>query len=171
MNPYAVAFYILAVFTVGATALAVTASRAVYAAVYLMISLLGTALLYALLGGPLLAALQVILYAGAVVVFILFIVMTTAGNREDGEGRTRLTRWLPEVLVGGLFLVFSALFLWAPTTHRQPLAAATASPAELGRFLFSQHWLAVEIASFLLFVALVGALYLGRPEEPGEGQP
>ena len=161
VNPYAVAFYVLAAFTVGATALAVTARNAVHAAVYLMVSFLGTALLYYLLGAPLVAALQVILYAGAVVVFILFMVMTTRG---DPESREEPRRWLPAVLIGGLFLGLAALFLWAPAVSRENLAAATASPAELGRFLFREYWLGVEIASFLLFVGLAGALYLGRPE-------
>jgi NADH:ubiquinone oxidoreductase subunit 6 (subunit J) len=42
-----------------------------------------------------------------------------------------------------------------------------ASPLAFGRFLFARYWFAVEIASYLLFVALVGALYLGRPERTG----
>jgi NADH-quinone oxidoreductase subunit J len=170
VNPYAVAFYFLAAFTVGATALAVTARNAVHAAVYLMISFLGTALLYYLLGAPLLAALQVILYAGAVVVFILFMVMTMAGGREAGEQRGR---WLPAVLIGCLFLGLAALFLWAPAASRTELTAATSTPRELGAFVLREHWLALEIASFLLFAGLVGALYLGRPEDRRrkEGEP
>jgi len=169
MSPYAVAFYLLAVFTVGATALAVRSRTAVHAAVWLMVSFLGTALLYYLLGGPVLAALQVILYAGAVVVFILFMVMTTRGEGDEEEPRRRAW-WVPAI-IGVAFLILACLFIWAPAASHRPLAAAVATPGELGRFLFQEYWLAVEIASFLLFAALVGALYLGRPHGPGQEGP
>ena len=61
-----------------------------------------------------------------------------------------------------------AYLLLEPGGHR-PLPLVTASPLAFGRFLFQKYWFGVEIASFLLFVALVGALYLGRSDGKPEG--
>ncbi len=75
MNLYAGIFYLLGAVILGATALAVTRRNVMHAIVYLVLSFFGTALLFYLLGAPFLAALEVIIYAGAIMVLFLFIVM------------------------------------------------------------------------------------------------
>jgi NADH-quinone oxidoreductase subunit J len=168
MNPYAFLFYLLGAIILGATALAVTRRNVMHAVVYLVISFLATALLFYLLGAPLLAALEVIIYAGAIMVLFLFIVMMLAMGKSPETTGSYLKQWLPALAMGALCLAVTVLVLGGAGA-RTPLAAAMASPLAFGHFLFQRYWFSVEIASYLLFVALVGAWYLGRRESrPGE---
>jgi NADH:ubiquinone oxidoreductase subunit 6 (subunit J) len=74
----------------------------------------------------------------------------------------RLRQWAPALALGAICLLVMAGFLFLTAGDPKPLPLVTASPLAFGRFLFQKYWLGVEVASFLLFVALVGALYLGR---------
>jgi NADH-quinone oxidoreductase subunit J len=163
MNWYAFFFYLLGAIILAATALAVTRRNVMHAVVYLVISFLATALLFYLLGAPLLAALEVIIYAGAIMVLFLFIVMMLEMGKFPETPWSYLKQWLPALVMGALSLTVTVLLLLGVGT-RAPLPAAMASPLAFGRFLFQRYWFAVEIASYLLFVALVGAWYLGRRE-------
>lgn len=166
-------FYLLALVIVGSTAMAVTRKNLVHAIVYLIQSFFATALLFYLLGAPLLAALEVIIYAGAIMVLFLFIVMTLiAGTTETSHSPGQ---WAFPVVLGLVSLAAAGLLLFAAPAVNTGLAPAFAPPAVFGQYLFSHYWLAVEIVSFLLFVALVGALFLGRyknaPAAPTEVKP
>ncbi len=162
MSFYTVIFYILAILTAIATLLAITQRNAVHAVIYLIISFFGTALLFYLLGAPFLAVLEVIIYAGAIMVLFLFIVMTIQILPSGLRWAAALKQWLPAIILGGIAFGLAAAMVVADPGSLIHLRPATAGPAELGRFLFQQYWFPVEIASFLLLVALVGALYLGR---------
>lgn len=110
------------------------------------------------------AALEVIIYAGAIMVLFLFIVMMLEIRPAEQPLGSYLRQWLPAVVLGALSLAVLVLIIFESGADLSlPLAAA--SPREFGRFLFQKYWFAVEIVSFLLLVALVGALYLGRREE------
>jgi len=164
MNLYAGTFYLLAAVTLGSTALAVTRRNVMHAIIYLVLSFFGTALLFFLLGAPFLAALEVIIYAGAIMVLFLFIVMMLEIRPAEQPLGSYLRQWLPAVVLGALSLAVLVLIIFESGADLSlPLAAA--SPREFGRFLFQKYWFSVEIVSFLLLVALVGALYLGRREE------
>lgn len=164
MNLYAGTFYLLAAVTLGSTALAVTRRNVMHAIIYLVLSFFGTALLFFLLGAPFLAALEVIIYAGAIMVLFLFIVMMLEIRPAEQPLGLYLRQWLPAVVLGALSLAALVLIIFESGGDLSlPLAAA--SPREFGRFLFQKYWFSVEIVSFLLLVALVGALYLGRREE------
>ncbi len=167
MRLYALIFYTLAAIIVVATALAITRRNVMHAVVYLVISFLGTALLFYLLGAPLLAALEVIVYAGAIMVLFLFIVMMLEIGPSPQSPRRYFLQWLPALGLGTVCLVITGLLLLVKPGAGAVLPAAMASPLAFGRFLFERYWFAVEIASYLLFVALVGALYLGRSERTG----
>jgi NADH-quinone oxidoreductase subunit J len=164
MNLYAGTFYLLAAVTLGSTALAVTRRNVMHAIIYLVLSFFGTALLFFLLGAPFLAAMEVIIYAGAIMVLFLFIVMMLEIRPAEQPLGSYLRQWLPAAVLGALSLAALVLIIFESGGGLSlPLAAA--SPLEFGRFLFQKYWFAVEIVSFLLLVALVGALYLGRREE------
>jgi NADH-quinone oxidoreductase subunit J len=164
-------FYLLAIVVVLATVLAITRRELVHAIVYLIISFLGTALLFYLLGAPLLAALEVIIYAGAIMVLFLFIVMTVIMEREEKSKRGFLHQWLPAVLMAVISFYAAGILIFEVPANRMPLQPGVAKPVIFGRFLFQNYWFAVEVASFLLLIALVGALYLGRQErETGKVQ-
>ena len=76
MSLYGILFYLLAILLIVSTAMAVSRTRLVHAVVYLVVSFLSTALLFYLLGAPFIAALEVIIYAGAIMVMFLFMIMT-----------------------------------------------------------------------------------------------
>jgi NADH-quinone oxidoreductase subunit J len=170
MTLYGVIFYLLAVLLIASTAMAVSRTRLVHAVVYLVISFFATALLFYLLGAPFIAALEVIVYAGAIMVMFLFMIMTLRMEERERQGKraTSFRPWVPAVVLGGVALVLLAALLWVGPGHGLPLKPAMASPPEFGAFIFREFWFPVEVASFLLFVALVGALYLGREKRNGK---
>ena len=164
MTFYSGIFYLLSAITGAATFMAITRRQAVHAVVYLIISFFGTALLFYLLGAPFLAVLEVIIYAGAIMVLFLFIIMTIQIRPSVQTWRAALKQWLPAIILGGIAFSLAAAMVVADPAGQMQLKPAMAGPAEFGRFLFRQYWFPVEIASFLLLIALVGALYLGRRE-------
>jgi NADH-quinone oxidoreductase subunit J len=169
MTLYTAIFYLLALLILAATALAITRRHPVHAVVYLIVAFLGTALLFYLLGAALLAAFEVVIYAGAIMVLFIFIIMMLQLEASKGPQRALWLRWAYGSLLGLIsFVMAVALIHWSGVT-RTGLKTAMAEPREFGEFLFQNHWLGVEIASFLLLVALVGALYLGRREGRSAG--
>jgi NADH-quinone oxidoreductase subunit J len=162
---YAAIFYVLAIVILVATLLAITRRNTVHAVVYLILSFLGAALLFYLLGAPFLAVLEAIIYAGGIMVLFLFIVMMI-GTGPSAK-KINLSHWLPMVILGMISFFIAAILLFSVPLTQETLTAATAVPVEFGRFLFEHYWFPVEVVSFLLLIALVGALYLGRQEMKG----
>jgi NADH-quinone oxidoreductase subunit J len=161
MTSYALLFYIIAALILTATGLAVTRRNLVHAVVYLVISFFGTAMLFYLLGAPLLAALEVIVYAGAIMILFLFIIMMMKIEGLE-EKVLPLRQWIPAT---GLCMAYLAVVILATVAGpggQEPLKTAVAVPRVFGEYLFRNHWLAIEIASLLLLIALVGVLHLGR---------
>jgi NADH-quinone oxidoreductase subunit J len=168
MNLNAFIFYLLAAILLVSTLLAITRRQAIHAVVYLIISFIATAFIFYLLGAPFLALLEVIVYAGAIMVLFLFIVMMLRLKTADPGWRAALAQWSPAIVLGGITFILAGWMVSVEPGGRSPLKALTASPLELGRFLFQKYWFIVEVASFLLLIALVGALYLGRQEKGPE---
>jgi NADH-quinone oxidoreductase subunit J len=172
MTPLSLLFYLLAALIVGSTLLAVTRRNLVHTVAYLVVSFFGTAMLFFLLGAPFLAMLEVIIYAGAIMILFLFILMMI---RTETVPAARLSR--KNVLTFGipaaLFLSVCALVVLQDPGSRAVLESARATPQAFGREVFRVHWLSVEIISLLLLVVLVGALHLGgaspRDVPPREG--
>lgn len=156
-------FYPLAAIIFGATVLAVSCRLAEHAALWFIISLAGLAMLFFLLGAPLLAAFEVILYAGAIMMLLLFVIMMLQ-SKNHAHGLYHLSFWtvpaFPCLLCGMALLLL--LTRWPQASAILPAAILT--PLQFGKILFTQYWLAVELVSLLLFVALVGALYFGSKE-------
>ncbi len=159
MTLYGILFYLLAAIIALTTGLALTRRDPLHAVLWLILSFFGSALLFYLLGAPLLAALEVIVYAGAVMILFLFIVMML----KTDSSRARRLSALPLLPLG--LLALTGLLLGVRLLHGEGgglLPLATLTPKELGLYLFRHHALAVEIVSLLLLVALVGALLLDR---------
>jgi NADH-quinone oxidoreductase subunit J len=165
MNLYAAIFYLLAAILLVSTAVAITRRDAIHAVVYLMISFIATGLIFYLLGAPFLALLEIIIYAGAIMVLFLFIVMMLRLTPSRRTGRAALSQWAPAMVLGGISLILAAVVISAAPAASPVLKGLTAGPRDLARFLFQKYWFPVEIASFLLLIALVGALFLGRQEK------
>ena len=165
MNLYAFIFYLLSLIILFSTAVAITQRDAIHAVVYLMISFIATGLIFYLLGAPFLALLEIIVYAGAIMVLFLFIVMMLGLTPSRRTWRAALFQWAPAMILGGLSLILAAVMISADPATSPALKTLTAGPKEVSQFLFQKYWFPVEIASFLLLIALVGALYLGRQEK------
>ncbi len=164
MNLFSFFFYVLAAIVLASTAIAITRRHVLHAVVYLIISFIGTGLIFYLLGAPFLALLEIIVYAGAIMVLFLFIVMMLSLTPRKANWKEGATQWAPALILGGVSLVIAGIMIFADPASQNPLPSLAAKPVELGRFLFQKYWFAVEIASFLLLAALVGALYLGRQD-------
>jgi NADH-quinone oxidoreductase subunit J len=161
MTLYGAVFYLLGIIILGASVLAITRRNMVHAVICLIVSFLGTALLFFLLGAPFLAALEVIIYAGAIMVLFLFVIMTLKMETSKELGPS-IGRWGPAVLLGTAFLILIILVVTRDPISRVALETSVAEPAAFGRFVFENYWLAVEIISLLLLVALVAVIHLGR---------
>lgn len=166
MTLYAIIFYILAAVILVTTGIAITRRNLVHAVVYLVFSFFGSAMLFYLFGAPLLAVLEVIIYAGAIMILFLFIIMMIRVEASE-ERLFPLRQWLPIALVGVVYLIIGAVIVSSALGSQVTLRIALTRPKAFGEYLFQRHWLAIEIVSLLLLVVLVAALYLGRknPEE------
>jgi len=162
-----VTFYVSAIVAVLATALAITRPNAVHALLYLIVSLLAVALVLYTLGAPFVAALEVIIYAGAIMVLFVFVIMMLnlgAQAAEQERAWMRPATWLGPALLA-LILVAEVLALLASASGEAIGEAAVARPIEpkqVGLALYGPYLLGVELASMLLLAGLMGASHLGR---------
>jgi NADH-quinone oxidoreductase subunit J len=168
-------FVIAADVAVVATVLAVTARVTLHALLFLAVSLLGTAVVFYTLGAPFAAALQVIVYAGAIVVLILFAAMLLSPAGDMPAERERAGwQWLAAFLLAAVLLAEIVVIL---VLGDSPGRGTRSVPShQVGEALFSTYALAVELASTLLLVALIGVRHLAArieegasEDEPGEG--
>jgi NADH-quinone oxidoreductase subunit J len=156
-------FYLSAAVAVLATVMVIISVNAVHALLYLIVSLLSVALIFFTVGAPFAAALEVIVYAGAIMVLFVFVIMML--NLGPQAARTE-RRWLnlgswwgPGLLT---FVLLAELVYLLALKSDHPVAAAGVGPKEVGITLFGPYLLGVELASFLLLAGLVGAYHLGR---------
>jgi NADH-quinone oxidoreductase subunit J len=161
MTFYTVCFYLLAVVIIAATLLAITRRHPVHAVVYLILSFLGSAMLFYLLGAPFLAALEVIIYAGAIMVLFLFVIMMLKAEVVR-EAQLAWRKWIPAMSLSLIYLVLALLLVFTDPRTRVSLQPAMVSPRALGRFVFERYWLSVEMISLLLLIGLMAAIQLGR---------
>jgi len=164
------AFYLAGAIAVMATWMVITRLNAVHALLYLIVSLLAVAMIFLLLGAPFAAALEILLYAGAIMVLFVFVIMMlNLGPQTAAQERA----WLgPGVWAGpaGLALVLVVEFVYVFVTgdFGQSVGRVVVAPKEVAAELFGPYVLGVELASFLLLAGLVGAYHLGRrPQREG----
>jgi NADH-quinone oxidoreductase subunit J len=162
-------FYLSASVAVAATLLAVTRASAMHALLYLLVSLLSVAVIFFVLGAPFVAALEVIIYAGAIMVLFVFAVMllNLRGPAEPWEiAWLRPQVWAgPAALAGVLLAELGYLVLFSGSRLS---AAVVIGPKEVGAGLFGPYLLGVELASLVLLAGLVAAFHLGRRRPPTE---
>jgi len=152
-----VPFVVLAVAAVGGAVMMVLVRNVVHAAFWLLEIMMAVAGLFMLLSAGFLALIQVMVYAGAVSVLVLFTVMLTLRRREDAERPLDLS-WSAGLIALGVFAAVSAAVAsFVPPAVSAP--SVTPGVAEFGAALFTQRALPFEIASVVLLVALVGAVW------------
>ncbi len=153
-----------------ASAVGMLISRnAVYAALFLVLNFASVAVLYVTLGAPFIAMAQVTVYAGAIMILFLFVIMLLGAEMLQDESSNIKTR----VLAGILAVVFLGELTWLVVFQAgMPQAVLTmpasdfGSPTQIGLTLFSNYLLPFEITSFILLVAIIGAIVLTKTENP-----
>ena len=133
------------------------------------ISLIGVmgslAVLYLLLGAEFIAAIQVIIYAGAIMVLFVFVIMLLNAGEEERTRRSLLARYLgPPLLAVFLVLTAYVVYLQFASAPNVEFGAFIGSPQSIGRALFRDYLLPFEVTSVLILVAIVGAVVLARKE-------
>jgi NADH-quinone oxidoreductase subunit J len=155
-------FYIASAVALFATVFALTRSNAAHALIYLIISLLAVAVIFFLLGAPFAAALEVVIYAGAIMVLFVFVIMMlNLGEEGDQRERQRLNPavWIVPAILSAILLIEMIIGI---NSLQAPETGALIGAKQVGLTLFGPYVLAVEIASMLLLAGLVGAYHVGR---------
>ena len=160
-----VLFYIFAALAVIAAISVVAQRTPVYSALSLIVVLCSLAVVYLLLGAEFIAVIQVIVYAGAIMVLFVFVIMLLNAGREVPSHRSRMARWLGAPLVAA-FLVEILLAVWQqfPAGSTRPASSLDAAPAAIGHLLFRNYVLPFEVTSILVLVAILGAVVLAKKE-------
>ncbi|HEY3382318.1 MAG TPA: NADH-quinone oxidoreductase subunit J [Vicinamibacterales bacterium] len=165
----AIAFYTLAAMILAFGVLVITAKSTVHSIMFLIANFLFIAGLYAMLNAPFLAAIQVIVYAGGIVVLYLFVVMLVNLKRppEAHQDKRRRSGWgvAFSVVVLAELIVIAAYKLVSPASLVLPAAPMGSHNVEaVGWLLYTDYLVPFEVASMLLLVAMVGAIVLARRE-------
>jgi NADH-quinone oxidoreductase subunit J len=165
-------FFVLAVATVASAIGVISFRNAVYSALSLILTLLFLALFYLQLGAMFIAIVQILIYAGAIMVLFLFVVTMLASEVNDTELRDRIP-WqrgiaaaLGLILVGALsYLLFTSTTVGARATAGNSLSAKVSAQGNIEAFglaLFHGFAFPFEVTSLLIVVAILGALVFGR---------
>jgi NADH-quinone oxidoreductase subunit J len=157
-------FYIAAVVAVLATLRVITHTQSVHALLYLIVSFLAIALIFFMLGAPFISALEVIIYAGAIMVLFVFVIMMLNVGLQSIEQERRWLQaelWMgPTVL--SLVLLGELIYLLTASNEYHPGMMTTIAPKQVGISLYGPYLIGVELASLLLLPGLIGAYHLGR---------
>jgi NADH-quinone oxidoreductase subunit J len=161
-----IVYYFFAGLAVAGGILMITRKNPVHSAMYLVLTLFSLAAIFVLLEAHFLAALQVLVYAGAILVLFLFVIMLlNLGHEFTPDLRGRFW-WVVAIGVGSiLFAELVVVFRGAPTTSVDvvgPLLEVEGAVAAVARPLFTDYVLAVEVTGVLLLVAMVGAVVLAK---------
>ncbi len=158
-------FYIFAAITVLAALNMVLQRTPVYSALSLIVVLCSLAVVYLLLGAEFMAVLQVIVYAGAIMVLFVFVIMLLNAGHEVPSHRSRIAKWIGAPLVAA-FLVEMLVAIWNqfPAGSAATPAHLDGSPAAIGHLLFRSYVLPFEVTSVLILVAVLGAVVLAKKE-------
>lgn len=164
-------FYLSAGVAIAATALMITRTDVVHALLYLVVSLLAVASVLFNLGAPFVAALEVLIYAGAIMVLFVFVMMLlNPGQRASREERGWLSpcAWIgPGLLATVLVIEF---FLALSGASARAATGSAVGPKAVALVLFGPYLLGVELVSMLLLAGIVGVVHLGwNHPEGGEG--
>jgi NADH-quinone oxidoreductase subunit J len=167
---HAIAFYVLSAFILGFAVLVISTRNTVHSVLYLVLNFLAVAALYVLLTAQFLAAIQVLVYAGGIVVLYLFVVMLVNLKRppEDHSSPQRRS-WIGFALAGLVLAELGAIVTFgnvvAPTGPDMEMSdLALHNVEQIGMLLYTDYLIPFEVASMLLLVAMVGAIVLAKRE-------
>ena len=158
-----IAFWVLAATTVASAVAMVTVRSVFRAAVFLILTFVAVAGLYLTLSADFLGIVQILVYAGAIAVLVVFAIMMT---HDQSHGGQEGDLWLPGGIIAGLLFLVSALLMglatWTPREPGPPAVEGTTF--DIARVMFNQYVLPFEVASLLLLAAMIGAIVIARDD-------
>jgi len=161
-------FFVCGVLAVTGAILLIWAKEPIHSALALILVMVSLAVLYLLLGAPFIAAIQIIVYAGAIMVLFVFVIMLLNAGAEEHTDFSRLAKYsgLP---LGVILIFWAAHWLWrSPVATAEGTGGLIAGPdstRNLSVQLFRQYLFPFEATSILILIAILGALVLARKEE------
>jgi NADH-quinone oxidoreductase subunit J len=159
-------FYIAATVAVLATIMVITRYNMIHALIYLVVSFLAIAIVFFVLGAPFIAALEIIVYAGAIVVLIIFVIMML--NLRD-ESIDQEKEWLTrDIYIGPSVLaviLLAELIYIITSADPRPLNQPNIDSTAVGMSLYGPYVIGVELSGILLMSGIVGAYHLGRQKK------
>jgi NADH-quinone oxidoreductase subunit J len=165
-----VVFIITAVVAIIGAVAMLLSKNAIHSALFLLLNFSSIAVMYLLLRAPFLFAVQLIVYAGAIIVLFLFVVMLLGAERAEDD-KDRIAWQRPLALILGLALLAEAVYVFL---YRNSISIGAvvsgnedfAAPVKIGEALFTTYLLPFEITSVILLVALIGVVVLHQREQP-----
>lgn len=164
-------FFGLGLVAIASAAGLLVSKSAIYAALSLILNFTAIAIFYLVLAAPFLALAQIAVYAGAIMVLFLFVIMLLGAEKLGSSSTLPWQRWLAYIL-GGILMVEAVVAFAILARSGAATAAAAAAPAnfgspeEIGNNLFAGYLLPFEVISILLLAAMVGAIVLTRKGAP-----
>jgi NADH-quinone oxidoreductase subunit J len=162
-----VIFIILATVAVCCSVMVISQRSAVYSALFLIATMATLALLFLMLNSPFLAAVQVIVYAGAIMVLFIFVIMLLNLRKDEfGPEKRRAQRFFGIFFVFLLLVGIATVIEWGMSGSEPAEAVSASTPPAgvepLAQLLFTKYLLPFELASILLLVAIVGAIIMAK---------
>lgn len=158
-------FYIASSVAIVASAMAITRRNAVHALLFVIVSFMAVSLMMYAIGAPYAAILEIIVYAGAIMMLFVFIVMilNMSISPEDEKRKTGFSTWILPFILGSILLFILAISFFKDPSW--PSLYQVITPKQVGLTMFSRYILPVQLAGILLLAAIVGAYYLGRTKK------
>lgn len=160
-------FYIAGAVAVLSTVMVITSYNMIHALIYLIVSFLAIAVVFFVLGAPFIAALEIIIYAGAIVVLVIFVIMML--NLRDETVRQE-KRWLtprifilPSILA--TILLAEMIYIMVSMGGGGDVSSSTIDSKDVGMSLYGPYVIGVELSGILLMSGIVGAYHLGRQKK------
>src|SRR5216684_7238139 len=156
-------FFVFAIFAVAGAILLIIAREPIHSALSLIVVMVALAALYLLLGAEFIAAVQIIVYAGAIMVLFVFVIMMLNAGEEERTNLSRMARFVGVPL--GMFLLLQLVY-WIGRAPEAPptVAASPAQTRKLAMMLFQEFVFPFELTSILILIAILGALVLAKKE-------
>lgn len=164
ITPQIAIFLILAAVIVAGAVSLILQRHPIHSALSLVVVMVALAGLYLLQGAEFVAAVQIIVYAGAIMVLFIFVIMLLNAGEEERTHMSRLAQFVG-VPLGVVFLLEVAYWIGRATLHLGSGPSETVSTRDLSTLLFREYVFPFELTSFLILIALLGALVLARREE------
>ena len=163
MTPQMAVFIVLAAVAVAGAISLILQRHPIHSALSLIVVMVSLAGLYLLQGAEFIAAVQIIVYGGAIMVLFVFVIMLLNAGEEERTNFSRMA--YAGVPLGIAFLVEVAYWIGRATIHMNAAPAENVSTRDLSTILFREYVFPFELTSFLILIALLGALVLARREE------